>query len=69
MEKNREEASDIGGGNVIILPYQIVNPPRTVGIPTGSKGFGYTNLDIYKSIKYIEELWEHLYFVLLMMLK
>ena len=35
---------DVGGGNAVIRPYQCENPPRAVGIPTGSRGEGYPSL-------------------------
>ncbi len=34
----------VGGGNAVIRPYSKKNPPRAVGISTGSKGKGYQNL-------------------------
>jgi hypothetical protein len=34
-----------GGGNAIIRPYSCSNPPRSVGIPTGSDNKGYSNLE------------------------
>jgi hypothetical protein len=33
-----------GGGNAIIRPFQCQNPPRAIGIPTGSNGQGYSAL-------------------------
>ncbi len=30
-----------GGGNAVIRPFQSVEPPRAVGIPTGDAGGGY----------------------------
>lgn len=34
-----------GGGNAVIRPYQCTDPPRAAGIPTGSGGRGYQELD------------------------
>ena len=34
-----------GGGNAIIRPYQCQLPQRATGIPTGSHGVGYDQLD------------------------
>ncbi|MGB8701511.1 MAG: hypothetical protein WCD18_19015 [Thermosynechococcaceae cyanobacterium] len=51
-----------GGGNAVIRPYQCQNPPRASGIPTGSKGIGYTQLThdsaiiIDRSIEVIDSL-------------
>jgi hypothetical protein len=33
-----------GGGNAVIRPYQCTDPPRAAGIPTGSRGRGYSAL-------------------------
>lgn len=36
-----------GGGNAIIRPYQCLNPPRSIGIPTGTtEGFSSLNQEI-----------------------
>jgi len=35
---------DRGGGNAVIRPFQCENPPRAIGIPTGSRGSGYPSL-------------------------
>ena len=35
---------DVGGGNAVVRPYQCENPPRAIGIPTGSKGNSYSSL-------------------------
>lgn len=34
-----------GGGNAVIRPYQCQDPPRAAGIPTGSGGSGYQELN------------------------
>jgi hypothetical protein len=33
-----------GGGNAVVRPYQCQEPPRAIGIPTGSHGQGYATL-------------------------
>ena len=39
------QSSRAGGGNAIIRPYRAASPPKAWGIPTGSKGKGYSTLD------------------------
>ncbi len=34
----------VGGGNGVIRPYQCRDPPKAIGVPTGSRGVGYTAL-------------------------
>jgi hypothetical protein len=34
-----------GGGNAVIRPFQCEDPPRAIGIPTGSRGRGYSELN------------------------
>jgi hypothetical protein len=41
-----------GGGNAAIRPYQCATPTRAAGIPTGSNGRGYNNLN--QSKQYID---------------
>ncbi|CAN5799368.1 hypothetical protein BH23THE1_BH23THE1_34110 [soil metagenome] len=41
---NFSNACSAGDGNAIIRPYQCENPPKSAGIPTGSRGQGYQNL-------------------------
>lgn len=53
-----------GGGNAVIRPYQCQDPPRAAGIPTGSAGRGYQELNdhvrsiIDRAISDIRELLE-----------
>jgi hypothetical protein len=41
---NAPQGCSAGGGNASIRPCQCKNPPRAGGVPTGSKGGGYTSL-------------------------
>jgi len=59
--ENNGMACSIGGGNAVIRPYQCLIPPKAAGIPTGSRGVGYQNLDAAKpyidiAIEYINGL-------------
>ena len=46
QESFLKKSCEKGGGNAVIRPYQCQNPPRCVGIPTGSlKVGGYKNLE------------------------
>lgn len=47
-----------GGGNAVIRPYQCHNPPRAAGIPTGTNGSGYTNLNTAR--QYIDAAFERI---------
>ena len=51
-------ACSAGGGNSVIRPYQCQNPPRSAGIPTGSNGKGYDNLESAKP--YIDASIQHI---------
>lgn len=48
-----ELAESRGGGNAVIRPYQLLDPPRAAGIPTGSNGKGY--IDLNKAKPYIDD--------------
>ena len=56
-----EHVCHAGGGNASIRPYQCVQPPRAMGIPTGDDG-GYRALDAHaksvidEAIAYLGEL-------------
>lgn len=56
--KNKGMACSIGGGNAVIRPYQCSIPPKAAGIPTGSRGTGYQNLEVAKP--YIDRAIEYI---------
>ena len=41
---DRPSGCSVGGGNGVIRPYQCLTPPKAIGVPTGSRGVGYTDL-------------------------
>jgi hypothetical protein len=41
---DRPSGCSAGGGNAVIRPYQCHDPPKAIGVPTGSRGVGYAAL-------------------------
>ena len=61
VNNDKTSGCSVGGGNAIIRPFQCMNPPRALGVPTGHHGTGYSSLTPYvkdlidDSIKRIRE--------------
>lgn len=45
LSGDRRSGCSVGGGNAAVRPLQCQEPPRAIGIPTGSRGVGYPALD------------------------